>query len=361
MKKILASLMVGVVILSGCATSTTSTEQACSSNGDPVIGMVTDTGGINDKSFNQGTWEGIERYCSEFSVGATYQQTTNEAEIEANLENMANVETVEVVVAAGYKFSAAMNTVAMAHPDKEFVLIDAEPVDAEGNVTTPENVHSFLYKEEEVGYLVGYIAAAKSQTGSIGFIGGEPVPAVEKFGYGYIAGAQAFDPEINVKYAYANTFVEAATAKGIADTQIKNGADVIFVAAGGANSGVVQATQEATLAGNLAYTIGVDRDMYEDGLFELDGVEQSTILTSAVKKVDNAAYDGVKMSLTDTWESGTTILGYAEEGVGLPDVNPNLENDQAIIDAAVESLSTTTAIPTTLEAAKALQANVEGL
>lgn len=357
MKKIISLLMVMVTFISGCATTANETSP-CEGN-EAKIGMVTDTGGIDDKSFNQGTWEGIEKYCEEFGVGAKFQQTLQDSEIESNLNAMAAEESIKVVVAAGYKFSESMTKIATAYPDKDFVLIDATPVDAEGNEAKLDNVQSFLYKEEEGGYLAGYIAAKISESGKIGYIGGEPVPAVLKFGTGYIAGAYAANPEVEIEYAYANTFNDAAASQGIAEAQVNKGVDIIFVAAGGANAGAVEVTKAINEDGKFAYTIGVDRDMYEDGKYGSE--DKSTILTSIIKSVDDAAYNGVTASLNDEFKGGTFILGSKEEGISIPDTNPNLSDDQAIIDEAKKSLSEATAIATTEEEAAKIGAKVNGL
>ncbi len=352
MKKLLSLLTFAILVLAGCGSSSDTANSNACETGESKIGMVTDTGGINDKSFNQGTWEGIEKYCEETGTGATYIQSNDESEYATNIETLAS--SNEVVVAAGYYFENAIYDAAVAHPDVDFIIIDAEPVNSETKeVESLDNIHAFLFEEQEAGYLTGYIAAKTSETGRIGFVGGIPVPAVQKFGYGYIAGAQAANPDIIIDYNYANTFTDSTVSKTMAQTFIANGADVIFTAAGGANDGVVQATKESTLAGTPVWTIGVDRDMYDDGLYEdAEGNEKSVILTSAVKHVGTAAYDGVKDHFDGTFEGGTSTLGYADGGAGIPDTNPNLED--SVVTEAIDSFESATNIPTTADETSAI-------
>lgn len=357
MKKLISLLTFVILVLAGCGAATDTSSEAETNpceTGESKIGMVTDTGGINDKSFNQGTWEGIQDYCAETGVGATYIQSTDSSQYATNIETLA--QSNEVVVAAGYYFETAIYDAAIAYPDVDFIIIDAEPVNsATGEVATLDNVQSFLFEEQEAGYLVGYIAAKTSTTGHIGFIGGNPVPAVQKFGYGYIAGAQAANPEVIVEYGYANTFSDSNTTKTMAESQIALGVDVIFTAAGGANNGVVEATKTATLENPDApvWAIGVDRDMYDDGLYtDANGEEKSVILTSAVKHVGAAAYSGITDHFNGTFEGGVSVLGYEDGGAGLPETNPNV--DDALINEAVEAFESEESVPTTADEVNAM-------
>ncbi len=358
MKKLLALLSISAITLAGCGASTVENVDPCTQY-DSKIGMVTDTGGINDKSFNQGTYEGIQQYCEEFEVGAKFIESTDSSQYAANIEALASEN--EVVVAAGYYFESAIYDSAIAHPDVDFIIIDAEPFNSETEeYETLDNVQSYLFKEHEAGFLAGYVAGKTTQTNHIGFVGGEQVPAVQRFGYGYIAGAQAANPEIVVEYTYANTFTDEAIAKTTADTQITQGADVIFTAAGGANGGVVEAARTSTVdAGNTVWAVGVDIDMYDDGIYQdADGNEKSVILTSAVKHVGLASYEGIKAHFEDNFVGGTTVLGVNDEGAGLPETNPNV--DDAIIDEAFAAFDAYGDIPQDADAVKELGVTING-
>ncbi|WOO86449.1 BMP family ABC transporter substrate-binding protein [Mollicutes bacterium LVI A0039] len=343
MKKLIAMLSVVVLTLTGCATASGSNEYAgaCEKN-DPVIGFVTDTGGIDDKSFNQGTWEGIEEYCGKNNVGATYIETTDTSQVKANLSTMSETEGIEIVVGSGFNFAMDMYEVAKEHPDTKYIIIDAMPTNPEtGEAEALDNVASYLFDEQEAGYLAGYVAATKTASNRIGFIGGQEIPPVQKFGWGFVQGAQAANPDVTVDYQYAGTFTDATIGNAIAETMIKQGTDIIFASAGGTNDGIVKAGIDHTVAGEAVSIIGVDRDMYADGIYEgsIDGGDaKSVILTSAVKMVGHAAYSGIEGHFNGSFPGGETItLGLAEDGVGLPAENPNLDDET--VQAAKDALA----------------------
>ncbi len=333
-------LSVVVVTLTGCATASGTSEfsGACEEN-DPVIGFVTDTGGIDDKSFNQGTWEGIEEYCATAGVGATYVESSDASQVKSNLEQMTATDGIEIVVGAGFNFANDMYEVASENPDTDYIIIDAEPTNPEtGETEKLDNVVSYLFNEQEAGYLVGYIAGTMTETNRVGFVGGQEIPSVQRFGWGFVQGVNEANPEATVDYQYAGTFSDATVGNTIAETMVSQGADIIFASAGGTSDGIVKAGIDNTVNGTPTYVIGVDRDMYEDGLYtDADGNEASAILTSAVKNVGNAALDGVTAHFDGSFEGGSTItLGLAEDGVGLPETNPNV--DQKLVDEAYASL-----------------------
>lgn len=224
------------------------------------------------------------------------------------------------------------------------MLIDAEPTNADGDVEKLDNVHSYLFNEQEAGYLVGYIAGKTTKTNQIGFIGGMQSPPVQKFGYGYVAGAQAANKDVTVDYNYAGTFEDVGIGKTTANTMYSKGADIIFGAAGGTNTGIIEAAKDQLSKDNEVWMIGVDRDMYEDGIYEGD---KSLMLTSAMKMVDVAATQGLTDHFDDKFTSGATVLGYKDQGVGLPEENKNL--DQKLVDEAKSSLESMDKIPASKE------------
>ncbi len=321
MKKILSLLVVTILVLAGCS-------------GEPAekskIGFVTDTGGINDKSFNQGTYEGIQKYASENDMpDPIYIESKEASQYEANLTKMA--QDTEVVVAAGYPFEVPIYNVAKANPDTNFVLIDGEPRESvDGEAVELDNVSSYMFKEQEAGYLVGYIAGKTTKTDHVGFIGGIESPPVQRFGFGYIEGVNDANPDAVVEYQYAGSFDDTAKGKQLADIMYGQGADIVFSCAGGVNAGIIQSAVEKSQKGEEVWVIGVDRDMYEDGKYQdSEGNDQSVILTSAVKEVGVAAAEGVASHFDGNFKSGVQTLGLEEEGVGIPDENPNLEDDIA--------------------------------
>lgn len=335
MKKIISIISVFLLIIgiSGCGANTNK-KGACGA-GDPQVVMVTDTGGIEDKSFNQGTWEGIQQACSDLGVGGTYIQTTNESELEGNLRRAA--QEGKIVVAVGFSFEKVIAKVAQEFPDVKFVAIDAQPTDEAGNPITLPNVYSYFFKEAEAGYLVGYIAGKKTKTNHVGFVGGIKNPAVQHFGYGYIQGVQAANPNAIVEYQYADSFTDVSKGTQIANSMIASGTDIIFTAGGAVNNGVIEAsiTQTKSNPSQPISVIGVDRDMYQDGVYDGD---KSVILTSAVKNTGKAAFSAIKTLKDGQTPPNVSYLNFNDGYVGLPKENPNLDNDQTIIEDAKVSL-----------------------
>ncbi len=346
MKKMLALVSMFILVLAGCGTDT-SDENA------QTAWFVTDTGGINDKSFNQGTWEGLQKYADDNDIEVGYTETKDQSQTEQNL--MAAAANNDIVVAAGYVAATPVYNAALANPDTNFILIDTEPTDENGDVQKLDNIHSYLFAEQEAGYLVGYAAGKQTKSDVVGYIGGIKNPPVQRFGLGYVQGVQAANPDAEVLFNYTGSFDNVSLGKNTAQTMYAKGADVIFTAAGGVNSGVVEAAKDEVAEGNEVWVIGVDRDMYEDGIY--DG-EKSVILTSAVKQVGEAAYKGLSLQFEGSFTSGVDSLGIEEDGVGLPEENPNL--DQAIVDEAYESLETTDVLSTTEEVEDMLDITIKG-
>lgn len=341
MRKVISVLTIGILILSGCAVSDGGYEYAGACDGaDPVIGFVTDAGGVNDKSFNQGTWEGIEKYCANNAVGATYIETTDSTQQKSNLDLVAETDGIEVVVASGYVFANDIYSSASMHPDIDYILIDAEPTNPEtGEVEPLDNVASYYFNEQEAGFLVGYVAGSVTNSNRVGFIGGLEIPPVQRFGYGYVQGVNAANPQATIDYQYTGTFDDATAGNTTAQTMIGQGTDIIFVSSGATNDGVIKAAIDNTVSGHPVSIIGVDRDMYDEGLYtNAEGQPSSVILTSAVKVVGEAAIDGLTSHFNGNFKGGSvTTLGYAEGGVGMPEVNPNVSEE--VIQSSVDELA----------------------
>lgn len=328
MKKILAivSLMlVAVVGLAGCSSS--KSKSGGSGDAGFTFGQVTDSGGVTDKSFNQGAYEGIKKFASENGVGAPQYLTAKTAqEMEPNLTSMA--EKAEVVVGSGFTFAEPILNVAKTKTDKKFIVIDGS-----ATLTYPSNVANYTFAEQEAGYLVGVAAAKSTKTKKVGFIGGMEIPPVQKFGWGFIQGVKDTDPSIEVKYEYTGSFNDTALGKTKAAAFYGDGIDIIFHAAGGVGVGVINEAKEQRTQGKDVYVIGVDRDQYDDGKYDGD---KSVILTSAVKKVDEATYQAMNDIKAKNFAGGKVIVKTAKDGaVGIPEKNPNLSSEaqQAATDA----------------------------
>lgn len=333
MKKIktLMLVLIAALTLQACGTQQVN---ACE-NGDVKIGVITDTGGVDDKSFNQGTWEGVQEYCKSSGIGASVVESQDETDYIPNLKNLTEKDGIEVIVAIGENLQQSVYEIAKDNPDTKYILIDGQPTDSDGNVVELDNVKSYLFNEQESGYLVGYIAGKTTKTNKVGFVGGEEITPVQKFGWGYVQGVHEANPDCEVNYQYSGSFSDTTKGLEIANTMYNDGVDIIFSAAGGVNDGVLNSAKTLVNDGEEVYVIGVDRDMYEDGIYN---GEDSVVLTSAVKNVGDAANKGLEEVFNDQFVPGKEVLGYNEDGVGIPDSNPNIE-DASVITSAKDSLS----------------------
>lgn len=323
---VLASLLIVVlsvsVLLSGCSSKTKqeSTQPQTtqeSKNKDFKVGLVTDVGGINDRSFNQMAYEGLQRAAKELGVTVNVIQSKKMEDYVPNLTNFAQ-QGYNLVIAVGFMMHDAVEEVSQKFPDTKFLIIDSE-------VTDRPNVSSAMFKEEQVGYLVGAMAGLMEKekvgkvkgTNTIGVVGGMQIPPVDRFIAGYQQGAKAVNPDIKILINYTNNFDDPATGKQMALTQISQGAEIIFQVAGGTGDGVIKAAQEKNV-----YAIGVDADQ--------SYLAPDHVLTSAVKRVDVATYNVIKDTLNGNFKSGIVYFDLKNDGVGIGKVNKDVP--QSIID-----------------------------
>ncbi len=279
------------------------------------VGMVTDAGTIDDKSFNQGTWEGIIEYAE--ANGKTYKyykpaEISDAAYLAAI--SLAVEGGAEIVITPGYLFETSIYEAQTLYPNVKFVLIDGEPHTPAYSYSTASNTLCILFDEQEAGFFAGY-AAVIGGMDNLGFFGGMAVPAVVRFGIGFVAGAYYAAEELGdvngitfdaSHYYYLGSFAPSDEAKTRAASWYSANVDVIFAAAGGAGSSAMAAAEEAL----GAWTIGVDKDQAEESL---------TVITSALKGVGEAAIAELTDFYNGTFVGGRTIsLGAAEGGVGLP-------------------------------------------
>ena len=359
MKKKFSMLTIALAASLGLvACGTGEGDKGTTTNGEAKIkvGMMTDSGTIDDKSFNQGTWEGIKRYESENgTIEAQYIKPGGEAtqdylEAADNLLAKGN----ELIIAPGFKFEEAIGKLQAENPETKFVILDGEP---EGGVA--ENSVGIYFAEQEAGFLAGIAAALETKTGKVGFIGGMVIPAVQKFGYGFVTGVAYANSNLgtNVEvadYLYNGTFNDVSGGQAQAGGMYDKGIDIIFVAAGKVGNGVIAEGKVRAEAGDDVYVIGVDVDQYEDGIISNGS---SVILTSAIKRIDNAAYDKIDELVNGTFTGGQVITMDAKnDGVGLPAENPNLsEATQQAADEAFELIKNgTIVVPTELDEVTAM-------
>jgi basic membrane protein A len=269
---------------------------ALAQDANPAV--IFDLGGKFDRSFNQASYEGAERFKAETGIAYEEFELQNDAQREQALRRFAERGHNPVIV-NGFAYESAMGTVAPEFPDSNFVIIDA--------VVDQPNVRSVVFSEHEGSYLVGILAAMASETGKVGFVGGMDIPLIRKFACGYVQGVKAANPEAEVFQNMTGTTGAAWNdpVKGgeLAKSQIDRGADVVYHAAGGTGIGVLQAAADAGKLG-----IGVDSNQ--------NHLHPGHVLTSMLKRVDNAVFDAMMDVHTGEWSAGTEVMGLAEDGVG---------------------------------------------
>ena len=317
-----AGLVVGLLL----ATPAALLASAAVNAQDISPAVVFDMGGKFDKSFNQGVYEGVERYKEESGTEYREFEVTNETQREQALRRMAQ-RGADPILGVGFAQAGPMEAVAKEFPDTRFTLID-------GVVDLP-NVQSVVFKEHEGSFLVGLLAAMASESDTVGFVGGMDIPLIRRFACGYEQGAKHADASVDVIQNMTGTTPSAWNDPGrgseLAKGQFDRGVDVVYAAAGGTGVGVYQAAADG---GKLA--IGVDSNQ--------NYLHPGTMLTSMLKRVDVAAYEAFRSAADGSWEPGTKVLGLAEDGVGwaLDEYNEALitEEMQAAVEeatAAIES------------------------
>lgn len=320
MKRRVLSLMLvlamAVGMLAGCGGSSDGYE----------IALITDKGNIDDKSFNQGAWEGVVEYAEKNNISHKYYkpEEASDAGYYAQIE-LAVQGGAKIIVTPGYLFEVAVFQAQEAFPDVKFILLDGAPHTADyATYETKANVASVMYAEEESGYLAGY-AAVKDGNRSLGFMGGMAVPAVQAFGYGFLQGIEAAakelglaDGAIQVYYHYTGDFAETDTNKQTAKGMFASGAEVVFACGGSVGKSVMSAAAEEGKK-----VIGVDVDQRYDS---------ETVITSAMKGLAAsvvAVLDSIYTDTFATYGGKTTYFTAANNGVGLPTTVIGEENGNA--------------------------------
>lgn len=291
-KKVMAAVLTAAMVASVSAMP----QMVAAADDEFKIGLITDVGGVNDGSFNQSAWEGLEKAGEELGVEVNYLESATDADYQPNMETFVD-EDYDLIISVGYMLADATREAAEANPDTKFAIIDDSSIDL-------PNVTSLMFKAEQASYLVGYVAGLTTKTNNIGFVVGMTNETMNQFGYGYCAGAIDANPDITVQQFNANSFADSATGKTMANTAITNGADIVFQAAGATGLGVIEACQEAGV-----YAIGVDSDQ--------SSIAPKTVLTSAMKRVDNAVYDTVQELIDDKLEGGVQTFDLAAGGVDI--------------------------------------------
>ena len=303
-----AALALGVIGMSAVAQA------------DIKPAVVYDLGGKFDKSFNEGVWNGIQKFQNETGIEVMEFEVTNEAQREQAMRRMAE-RGATVILGVGFGQADAIATVSAEFPQTQFSIIDVSWLSG-------DNLRQYAFKEHEGSYLVGVAAAKASQSGKVGFVGGMDIPLISRFACGYKGGVKSVNGNADVFENMTGTTPSAWNdpAKGaeLTRSQIDRGADVVYHAAGGTGAGVIQAAADA---GKLA--IGVDSNQ--------NGMAPGSVLTSMLKRVDVAAYNTFIDAYNGEFTSGVNILGVAEGGVDWALDENNASLITADIKDAVES------------------------
>ena len=273
--------------------------------------IVTDVGGVDDKSFNQSAWEGLEQFGKENKLekgvgGYDYLQSNSDSDYVTNL-NSAVQANFSLIFGIGYKLEAAVKEAATQYPDKHFAIVDS--------VVDLPNVASLTFKDNEAAFLAGVAAAKTTKTKQVGFIG-----------------VKAVDPSIKVEVQYAGSFADAAKGKQLAAAMYSGGADVIFHASGGTGNGVFSEAKDIVTNDpkREVYVIGVDLDQDAEGLVTVDGKERHLTLASTLKGVGSAVKKFAQETKEGQFKSGNTIYGLKDGGVDLTTAQLSPEAKKAV-------------------------------
>jgi basic membrane protein A len=343
----LVFLVPALVLLAGCGgssspKSTTAAAGATTTGttAKPYIVLVTDIGQLNDHGFNQLAYEGLKRAEAKLGIKGDVYQSADQSDYVPNLSQAAR-KGAALVVSVGFDQAQSIATVAQQFPKTHFAIIDVDWSTLTGK---PKNVEGLIFREQEVGYLAGYLAGlVEKQSGNsrntIGSVGGQKQPPVDRYIAGYQAGAQAADPGVKLLNDYSQDWVDQAKCKTLALNQIAAGANIVFQVAGGCGLGVLDAAKEKKVWG-----IGVDADQSYLG---------PQVLTSAEKGVDTSVYDAIKQVLDHRFKGGTNaVFSLQNDGVRLGKISPKVpQSDVAKVHAIAQQIADgkITNIPTTVK------------
>ncbi len=340
--------VIAVAVIGGGIYAATQGNSKSAGKNNYTVALVTDGGGIDDRSFNQSAWEGLKAYgkdnkLSQGTKGYNYFQSTDASDIKTNLQTAVKG-GYKLVYGVGFATAPAMNTVAKANPKTNFAIVDA--------VVPDKNVASLAFKSEQSSYLAGVAAAKQTKSKTVGFIGGIHSDIIDTFEAGFKAGVKATNPDIKVVTQYADSFTDAAKGKTIAASMVAGGADVIFQAAGGTGSGVfaeAKATNQKLSddSDKKVWVIGVDMDQKRDGDYkDKDNKQSNFTLVSAVKRVDNAVKSLSNKAKDGKFPGGQTITyGLKENGVGVAKDSASSEVWSAIESAQKKIISGDIKVP----------------
>lgn len=340
----LGLVAVAAIGLAACGNRA-SRNSASSSDMKTKAAIVTDTGGVDDKSFNQSAWEGLQAWGKEHNLskdnGYTYFQSTSEADYANNLQQAAG--SYNLIFGIGYALHNAVEEAAKEHSDINYVLIDDV-------IEGQKNVASATFADNEAAYLAGVAAAKSTKTKHVGFVGGVESQVIARFAAGFKAGVESVDKSIKVDVAYAGSFSDAAKGKTLAASQYSAGADIVYQAAGGTGAGVFSEALDRNKAANEAdkvWVIGVDRDQEAEGKYtSKDGKESNFVLASTLKEVGTTVKDLANKAEKGEFPGGkTTTYSLKDKGVDLVETNLSDDAKAAVKEAKAKILDGSVKVP----------------
>jgi len=341
MKKSLALASTALLLAGLAAPAVVSAED------DFSVVMITDQGGVDDKSFNQSAWEGLQAWGEENGKergvgGYDYLQSNSDSDYITNL-NSALQANFDITFGIGFKLETAINDVAQQFPDNHFAIVDS--------FVEQPNVASLNFKDHEAAFLAGVAAASTSETGHIGFIGGVEGVVIDRFEAGYVAGAKTINPDIQVSVEYVGSFADAPRGRQLAAAMYANGADIIFQAAGESGNGVFSEAKDlvANDPSLNIWVVGVDMDQEAEGVIEIDGEERHLTLTSTIKQVGESVKLFIEKTQESGFEAGNTVYGLADGGVGITDGNMSEESLALVKEYSEKIVAGEVEIPETPE------------
>lgn len=309
-------VVVGAIGLVGCnnknVTNTAEGEEF-------KVTLILDAGGVNDQSFNESAWKGATEAEKEYDgVKVSYLESNSEADFLSNVEIAVDNDS-DLIIGIGYNLTDTIGEAAEIYPEQKFAIVD-------GNYDNiPENVQPILFNEEEAGYAAGLISAKMTKTKKVAFVGGYEIPSVTNFLVGYEKALKEVDPEIKVLTQYANSFTDAAKGKSIAQLVASNGADIIFSAGGGVNTGVFEACKELDIK-----AVGVDMPSSH--------ISPEVIITSALKNVGTGIKDTIKDLVDGNFKGGEAkIFNLENGGVGYEETALIPSDVKAFVDEKINN------------------------
>ncbi len=283
-------------------TSTAAMTSTAGTTGKKLrVGLVTDTGKVNDGTFNQFAYEGMKRAEKDLGVEVNYVETAQQSDYEKNMATFAD-QKYDLIIGVGFLMGDAIKASATKYPNTMFAIVDSAAD------TSTLNLKGLVFQEDQAGYLAGVAAALVSKTGKIGVVAGKQIPPVQKYVMGYTAGAKSIKSDIIVKPIYIDSFSDAPKGAESAKSMISDGADVIFGAGGQTGSGGIQAA-----AAQGVSVIGVDQDEYLTTFKNGATAGSDKLITSALKRVDNAVYQVIKDAAAGQFKGGNAV-GTAANG-----------------------------------------------